>query len=290
MTPLISAYKTFRRKSDYLVWSDCHFERVRALDAFFSMAQTVSGYCDCCGGIVELRIPSGATFGSAPNLREGFLCPAGLNARSRLLYRLLKSVARKRASTDVALFEDFTRLKYAVEAVEGVVLCPSMFLSSCVASGDPIEYKGERAIHQDMTSTSYEERSFDVVMHGDVLEHIPDYRRAIADNFRILRPGGVLIASAPFFPLVDRTKILATQDSSGGIVHHIEDPEYHGDPVAGSILAFYRFSWDLLTEVESVGFCNSGIVVEVDPFSGLLTNNCPGEGNMVSLAIVAVKK
>lgn len=41
--------------------------------------------------------------------------------------------------------------------------------------------------------------SFDTVVCSEVLEHIPDYRGALAEIARVVRPGGTFIASVPRF-------------------------------------------------------------------------------------------
>lgn len=41
--------------------------------------------------------------------------------------------------------------------------------------------------------------SFDTVVCSEVLEHIPDYRGALAEITRVVRPGGTLIVSVPRF-------------------------------------------------------------------------------------------
>lgn len=44
--------------------------------------------------------------------------------------------------------------------------------------------------------------SFDMVLLSEVLEHLPEPEKALAEIFRVLRAGGVLICAAPFlFPL-----------------------------------------------------------------------------------------
>lgn len=45
----------------------------------------------------------------------------------------------------------------------------------------------------------YGEASFDVILCLDVLEHLPDPTRAVQDFSRWLRPGGLLVVSAPFY-------------------------------------------------------------------------------------------
>jgi SAM-dependent methyltransferase len=46
---------------------------------------------------------------------------------------------------------------------------------------------------------SYGDASFDVILCLDVLEHLPDPTQAISDFSRWLRPGGLLLVSAPFY-------------------------------------------------------------------------------------------
>jgi SAM-dependent methyltransferase len=43
----------------------------------------------------------------------------------------------------------------------------------------------------------FEDASFDVVVAGELLEHLRDPRRLVAEARRVLRPGGVFVASVP---------------------------------------------------------------------------------------------
>lgn len=40
--------------------------------------------------------------------------------------------------------------------------------------------------------------SLDGVVSLDVLEHVPDYRAALREFSRVLKPGGVLVLTVPF--------------------------------------------------------------------------------------------
>lgn len=71
------------------------------------------------------------------------------------------------------------------------------------------EYVGldhEGSIHDrscvDMTGTAYEipqlDRSFDCVLCTAVLEHLEDPAKALSEAFRVLKPGGFAIYTAPF--------------------------------------------------------------------------------------------
>ena len=47
------------------------------------------------------------------------------------------------------------------------------------------------------TDLPYPDASFQAVVFYDVLEHIPDAERCVAEIFRVLRPGGLLAATVP---------------------------------------------------------------------------------------------
>ena len=49
----------------------------------------------------------------------------------------------------------------------------------------------------DCLQLPFQDRSFDTVLNTQVLEHVPDPQRLIAEMSRVLKPGGVLILSAP---------------------------------------------------------------------------------------------
>lgn len=52
-------------------------------------------------------------------------------------------------------------------------------------------------VHTDLTATVFPDASFDVVLCSNVLEHIEEDRKAMAEIFRILRPGGHAIIQVP---------------------------------------------------------------------------------------------
>lgn len=56
---------------------------------------------------------------------------------------------------------------------------------------------GVRFLVDDITSSGLEAASFDLILCTEVLEHIGDWRAALASMARLLRPGGVLVLSTP---------------------------------------------------------------------------------------------
>ena len=109
---------------------------------------------------------------------------------------------------------------------------------------------------EDVTRLSMESASLDAVVSFDVLEHVPDYRAALSEFARVLRPGGRLVLTAPFIADLEETLVRARIDAAGEVEHLLE-PEYHGDPVAGGILCFYHFGWDLTDAARAAGFSDA---------------------------------
>lgn len=58
-------------------------------------------------------------------------------------------------------------------------------------------------------SLPFADESFDVVVAGELLEHLRDPRRVVADVRRVLRPGGTFVASVPnAYRLKNRVRFL----------------------------------------------------------------------------------
>lgn len=93
----------------------------------------------------------------------------------------------------------------------------------------------------DMQALPYADASFDLVIHSDTLEHVPDPIRALAECRRVLAPGGSLCFTIPV--IVGRL----TRSRDG------LPKSYHGDPAtsADDLLVQYEFgadAWGLLFE------------------------------------------
>ena len=56
-----------------------------------------------------------------------------------------------------------------------------------------------RLVGCDLTLLPFRTASFDVVTALDVIEHVPDDARAVSEISRVLRPGGILVASVPAY-------------------------------------------------------------------------------------------
>jgi SAM-dependent methyltransferase len=54
-----------------------------------------------------------------------------------------------------------------------------------------------RFVCGDATALPFANQSFDAVTMFDLLEHVPDDKKAVSEAFRVLRPGGFLLISTP---------------------------------------------------------------------------------------------
>jgi SAM-dependent methyltransferase len=56
-------------------------------------------------------------------------------------------------------------------------------------------------VQADVTDLPFEDNSFDLILCTHVLEHVVDDRSAIAELYRVLRPGGIAVIQVPPSPL-----------------------------------------------------------------------------------------
>jgi SAM-dependent methyltransferase len=82
----------------------------------------------------------------------------------------------------------------------------------------------------DMQAMPYASASFDLLLHSDTLEHVPDPRRALAECRRVLKPGGVMCFTVPVLP--GRLTLPMPPDTvlfHGNEVERLEDYRVHTD-------------------------------------------------------------
>jgi SAM-dependent methyltransferase len=183
------------------------------------------------------------------SLREASTDDSGLNSRMRFCLSIIKQYFSK--AKKVYLAEHDTLFHQTLLAQTGFDLTTSY-------------YKPGAPLHQDLTALTYPDNSFDLSLSFEDLEHIPDYKKAVAELYRVTKPGGHVLLSTPFIVENDETLVRATINEKGEITHLLE-PEYHGDPVIPQgILCFYHFGWDLLDDFRATGFTNVKIITGYD--------------------------
>jgi SAM-dependent methyltransferase len=109
--------------------------------------------------------------------------------------------------------------------------------------------------HENLMNLSFPADSFDALLSFDVLEHVADSSKSFAECLRCLKPGGIMLFSAPF-TINQQANTIRAVLRPDGTIDHLMPPEYHGNPIdpAGGSLCFRYFGWEMLDELRSVGF------------------------------------
>lgn len=214
------------------------------------------GFCEVC------RCPSRFAYDwlygdeQHINWRERLVCEScKLSNRLRLAVAVASGLVEL-SSARVYLTEQVTPLASVLAAK-----CPGLTCSEYLGPGllrGEVSASGVR--HEDLTQLSFPDRSFDLALSFDVLEHVPDFRRALGELHRILSPGGSLLLSVPMH-LGSESHIVRARIGADGAVQHLMEPEYHGDPIdpAKGVLCYYHFGWELLADLASAGFVSSEV-------------------------------
>jgi SAM-dependent methyltransferase len=110
------------------------------------------------------------------------------------------------------------------------------------------------------------------MISGDVFEHIPFPEQAIRDSYRILKPGGCHIFTAPFYHHRFTNERRSSLRDDGVIEHHMK-PWYHDDPMRPEgVLVFNIFAPELCCMLGREGF-EVRLLKLHNPFYGIYRQN-----------------
>lgn len=257
-----------RNQSDFEAFVSRHRRLLSHIEAYEDGTPTEDsylhrGWCAVCRGERDFLVDYGYSWTDTAgkrrrNWRERLECQGcHLNNRMRSAVQLLLGNLTAGEGGRVYLTEQITPL-YA--ALKGRItdLIGSEFLRDGTARG-ACNAAGIR--HEDLTALSFPSGTFRCIGSFDVLEHVPDFRRGLAELLRCLEPAGWLLLSTPIFLHYDRTLVRARLDPHG-TVQHLHEPEIHGDPLSGDgALCFYHFGWSLLDDLRDVGFYDPKVLL-----------------------------
>ncbi len=122
---------------------------------------------------------------------------------------------------------------------------------------------------EDLMSLSYVDNCFDVVLTSDVLEHVPDYRQALNEIYRVLKPDGFFIFTVPW--ISGRTTVVKAKINCQGMVELLSRASFHGDYnlQLADYLVFYEFGYDFVQDLQNIFeveiYCHHG-------FGGLVSS------------------
>ena len=216
--------------------------------------QRLVGWCTACRGPSRFEAKRAHVRGGSDGYRNSLRCercrlPSRQRLAADLLFRLAAPGARVHAT------------EHATPSGRWLGTGPwapttSEFLGDGCAGGTV--HGGVR--HEDAMALSFADGSFAVQVSCDVLEHVPDHRRALAESARVLSGDGVLVLTVPFAHRAAATVVRAVRD--GDRVRHLLPPVFHADPLRrGGALVYRDFGWDLLDDVRAAGFAAVTILV-----------------------------
>lgn len=222
-----------------------------ALQRPHKAAFAVRGFSYPAREMVEFQADFAHSHNGVVNWREWLICPVtGLNNRTRAAVHLLDSELGTTPDEHVYVTEQVTSL-HRFLATRYPRLTGSEYLGAAIPRGH-CDRRGVR--NEDLTCLSFPDRSYDVVMSFDCLEHVPEATAAFREIVRILRPGGRLLWTVPFRSDLEANLVRATVAADGTVVHH-HPAEYHEDPLdPRGCLCYTHFGWEMLRQVRAAGF------------------------------------
>lgn len=105
---------------------------------------------------------------------------------------------------------------------------------------------------EDISRTTFADEAFDLVLTSDVMEHVANWRDAVAETARLLRPGGAHIFTVPLRWPIPSTSRVRAKVVDGETVH-LMPPRYHVSGTGGRALVYTDFGADLLDAHGAVG-------------------------------------
>jgi len=204
----------------------------------------VGGYCYACKKKAEFLVDYQYAYEVdgvlTPNWRERLVCPScGLNNRMRSAIHLFHKLLKPDKKSHIYLTEQRTPLfKWFSENFAEVI--GSEFLGDQVAPGQTNE-AGIR--NEDLTHLSFSDNQFDFILSFDVLEHIPNYKTALKECLRVLKPKGAMLFTVPFTNTEKNVVREEKKDIPKGFVR------------------YYHFGWELLDQMREIGYADASAYI-----------------------------
>jgi SAM-dependent methyltransferase len=110
-----------------------------------------------------------------------------------------------------------------------------------------------KVINADLEQMPFPDRSFDVILTSDVMEHVRRDDLAHAEIYRCLKPSGYYVFTVPFVPSWKKNEVRVKTRGDQDI--YLMEKQYHGDPVTGRGILVYRiYGNELIEQLRNLGF------------------------------------
>ncbi|MBT9749016.1 class I SAM-dependent methyltransferase [Desulfovibrio desulfuricans] len=229
------------------------------LDKIATKLGKTPGFCNICGNVTFFDT-------SITPHRGNCIC---LNCKSRnrqrqIAYFILQKMTTNGHSKNPfsTIFPSIKHLKYNgkiwISETSSPLALVLKQLPNCITSEfiNESTESGTRVgntLHINMCKTHFADNSLDLIISGDVLEHIPDYKLALRETYRILSNGGYHIFTIPFYQhrfSIEHRSLYVNKE-----LVHLKHPWFHLDPMnPKGILCYNIFAPELLSELEEIGF------------------------------------
>ena len=207
--------------------------------------------------------------------REALSCEhCALNGRMRAALQYLNEKLAPNPESSIYITERVTPMYNEVNSRFPIVIG-----SEYLPDTTPGTMK-DGVLCQDVQNLTFDDGVFDYVLSFDVLEHVPDYRKAIGEIYRVLKPGGIFLFTVPI-GLDSPISHTRAEINENGEVEHILEEEYHGNPLGPPSLCFTSFGFDMIDDLRNGGFSDS--------YAELYGNKALGYWGPAQPLIVAVK-
>lgn len=202
--------------------------RTRVLPNLKYLPQSRLRTCGCCRKLSLIV-----------SLSEGEELKLCIRCRASLRYELLADYLRETCPDlgrlDVVELDPASPLRRYLSGAKSYV---RTYYSNADTKG-ACRQDGARC--EDITRLTFADNGLNLLISGDVLEHVPEPAAAFRETYRVLRPGGFHLFTVP---TIDKT--VRRAEIVNGEIRHLLPPEYHSDPLnPQGIIAFWTFGMDL---------------------------------------------
>jgi SAM-dependent methyltransferase len=238
------------------------------------------GICDACERrttftVTPQKAPAGDPFQYRANWWSALVCGA---CKMSTIDRLVMHVLRDGGTREDRIYHVGHHSHFRLSLSDKF---PNVFSSQYQQGRSPGEIEGGIR-YEDVTRLSFPGGEFDSLICTEVLEHVPDYRAALSEMARVLKPNGRAILTFPWLGGKNYDHLVRAEVLPDGSINHILPPEYHGDPAStDGILSFRAFGWKILDEIRESGFSRAYAIFMFAPLNGYMS--------LISPVIVAIR-
>ena len=203
-----------------------------------------NGCIGCGGRTFEQKAVISDTLASAWGLtgrertdfdeREGYVCTTcQMSKRVRMLLWSVRRLFPVSGGLRVLHFNQINRLSPALSGFGDVT-------ETCYQPAMERGAKVGELVNEDIAQLTFPSNHFDLAIHSETLEHLFDFKKALSEVERVLKPGGVQVYTVPL--LHSRSTRQRMQRAADGTMVHVLPTSYHGN--AGEFPVVWEFGSD----------------------------------------------